>query len=249
MKKRIFYVSFALLAIAVVIAGLYLSNDKSPQPSAQKNAPTSERKYTPEERKQILQSMIERDPELWRERYILGGIYLQEGDFQGASVQFKKVIDIRPVTINAYNALGMCYLNQGRNSEAVAVWKKALKIDPENMSAKDLIARVENAEKETQKRRKLETLLEKNPNRAEGWYSLGKIYLDEKLYDRAIFALKKASELDPGHADYFYRLGYAYHRVQDYNQAEPALKSARALDPGNEKIEPLLRDVQAKKAK
>ncbi len=191
--------------------------------------------------------MIEKDPELWRERYILGGLYLQEMDFDRAIEQFKTIIKISPGMIRAYNALGMCYLNLGKNDKAVAVWKKALEIDPENKSARDLIARVDGVEKRTGERRKLEVLLEETPDQPKKWFKLGEIYLKEKLYDRAISALKKASELEPD-PDYLYQLGYTYHITRDYNLAEQALSAALVLDPQNEKIKRLLSDSKAKKA-
>jgi cytochrome c-type biogenesis protein CcmH/NrfG len=248
MKKGIFYSVFALLVIASGIAGWYVySRDHEPPPkSVEKETLTKERKYTQQERKQILQAMIERNQELWRERYILGGIYLQEMDFERAGEQFKKIIKIRPQMIQAYNALGMCYLNQGKNAEAVAIWEKAVEIDPENEAARDLIGRVKKTEGRAKERRKLEILLEKNPNLSQAWFDLGKIYLEEKLYDRAISAFEKASQLEPDRADYLYRLGYTYHRTRNYGKAETALKAALVLTPENENIKRLLQDVQAK---
>lgn len=248
MKKRIFYSIFALLVIAAGGAVWFLNfQDRTPpQERVEQKDFVRERKYTQQERKQILQAMIERNPELWRERYVLGGIYLQEMDFERASEQFKKIIKIRPQMIQAYNALGMCYLNQGKNAEAVAIWEKAMEIDPENEAARDLIDRVKKTEGRTNERRKLEILLEKNPNLSQAWFDLGKIYLDEKLYDRAIGAFEKASRLEPDRADYLYRLGYTYHRTRNYGKAETALKSALGLAPDNKKIKRLLLDVQAK---
>jgi tetratricopeptide (TPR) repeat protein len=248
MKKKIFYYAFASLLIAAGVAGwfVYSRDHESPQKSVEQEDPVRKRKYTQIERKQILQGMIERNPELWRERYALGGIYLQEMDFDRAIEQFKKIIKIRPQMIQAYNALGMCYLNQGKNAEAVAIWEKAVKIDPENEAARDLIGRVKKTEGRAKERRRLEILLEKNPNLSQAWFDLGKIYLEEKLYDRAISAFKKASQLEPDRADYFYRLGYTYHRTRNYGKAEIALKTALALAPENKKIKRLLQDVQAK---
>jgi len=247
MKKKLILSASVFLLIGAGFAVWYPAYEKASPPDVGKSAPpSSTRKYTQAERKQILQGMIERNPELWRERYALGGIYLQEMDFDRAIEQFKKIIKIRPQMIQAYNALGMCYLNQGKNAEAVAIWEKAVKIDPENKAARDLIDRVKKTEGRAQERRRLEILLEKNPNLSQAWFDLGKIYLEEKLYDRAINAFKKASQLEPGRADYFYRLGYAYHRTRNYGNAETALKTALALAPGNKKIKRLLQDVQAK---
>lgn len=248
MKKKLILGASVFLLIGAGFAVWYSAYEEAPSPDAEKSEtfPPTKRKYTPTERKQILQGMIERNPELWRERYALGGIYLQEMDFDRAIEQFKKIIKIRPQMIQAYNALGMCYLNQGKNAEAVAIWEKAVKIDPENEAARDLIDRVKKTEGRAKERRRLEILLEKNPNLSQSWFDLGEIYLEEKLYDRAISAFKKASQLEPDRADYFYWLGYAYHRTRNYGKAETALKIALALAPENKKIKRLLQDVQAK---
>jgi cytochrome c-type biogenesis protein CcmH/NrfG len=248
MRKKSFHAGFVLLLIAAVVAGWYVySRDHAPPKEiTKKDTSPIRREYTQQERKQILLGMIERNPELWRERYVLGGIYLQEMDFDRAGEQFKKIIKIRPQMIQAYNALGMCYLNQGKNAEAVAIWEKAMEIDPENKAARDLIDRVKRTEGRAKERRKLEILLEKNPNLSQAWFDLGKIYLEEKLYDRAISAFEKASQLESDRADYLYRLGYTYHRTRNYAKAETALKAALVLAPDNEKIKRLLQDVQAK---
>lgn len=249
MKKKIFYATFLLLVITAGGAVWYFTADKTPPPDTEKAArkkPTK-REYTQADRKHILTAMIEKNPELWRERYILGGLYLQEMDFDKAIEQFKTIIKIRPKMVRAYNALGMCYLNLGNNDKAVAVWKKALEIYPDNDSARDLIARTQGTEERTGRRRKLEVGLEKDPDQPQNWFELGEIYLKEKLYDRAMSALRKASELEPERADYLYQLGYTFHITRDYNQAEQALSAALVLDPQNEKIKRLLSDTQAKK--
>lgn len=249
MRKKLFYAGFTLLLVAAGVSGwFFYSHDHEPIPKSieQDSHKTIKRKYTQQERKQILQTMIERNPELWRERYILGGIYLQEMDFDRAGEQFKKIIKIRPQMIQAYNALGMCYLNQGKNSEAVAIWEKAMELDPENEAVRDLIDRVKKTEGRVKERRRLEILLEKNPNLSQAWFDLGKIYLKEKLYNQAISAFEKASQIEPDRADYLYRLGYSYHRIRDYGKAETALKAALSLTPDNEKIKRLLQDIQVK---
>lgn len=260
MKKKISYSGFILLVIALGLAGwlFHCRNGAPPRSDAEKITPptqednphpNSKREYTQEEKKQIHLAMIEKNPELWRSRYTLGGIYLQEGDYKKAAEQFKVIIKIRPQMVYAYNALGMCYLNLGKNTEAITVWEKSLKIDPDNASARDLIARIEKTEERAQQRRHLEKTVEKDPEQADAWSRLGNIYLKEKLYDRAINALKKASQLKPEQPDYLYRLGQAYHRTRYYDKAEVPLKKARILDPQNDKIENLLQDVLAKKAK
>ena len=109
------------------------------------------------------------------------------------------------------------------------------------------MGRVQESEKRINERRELEIALEKKPDRPGKWFRLGEIYLKDKLYDRAIFALKKAVELGPGRADYLYRLGYAYHISRDYHKAEPVLKAAQVLDPENTDIKRILEDTQAKK--
>jgi cytochrome c-type biogenesis protein CcmH/NrfG len=248
MRKESLLVIF--VSIVIVAAGAVLSffrRKEPPRADIEKTPPRlEERNYSPQDRKAILLSLIAQNPELWRKRYILGGIYIQEGDFRRAAEQFQEIIKINPGMIKAYNALGMCYLNLGENSEAVAAWKKALEIDPENAQAADLIARVERAQTRSAERRGLEILVEKEPERPDAWFRLGEIYLKEKRYDLAVSALEKATRLAPDRAQYFYRLGYACHRMQDYEQAETALKTARVLDPGNDKIERLLKDVRAK---
>ncbi|MBS0351949.1 MAG: tetratricopeptide repeat protein, partial [Proteobacteria bacterium] len=56
---------------------------------------------------------------------------------------------------------------------------------------------------------RLQNHLQADPNSAEGWYLLGKLYLDQNQYSNAESALKKASELSPKSIDVFVALAKA----------------------------------------
>ena len=244
MKKNILYgILASVITIAIVLVFYY--RDSNP-PDIDKVTTPNTRKYSQQDRKEILLSLIEKNPELWQKRYILGGIYIQEGDFDQAANQFREIIKIQPRMIKAHNALGMCYFNMGRNYEAVEAWKNALEIDPTNARASDLIARVRGVEARENQKRKLEILVKKEPSQPRAWFNLGEIYLKEKLYDKAIAALEKASKLDHNNSEYLYTLGLAYHRTQQYDKAETSLKTARLINPGDDRIERLLTDTQFK---
>ena len=60
------------------------------------------------------------------------GIILRDlGKLKEAEVSFKKVINLNPKSVEAYNNLAMVYKNQGRYKEAEKLFKDAIKIDPD----------------------------------------------------------------------------------------------------------------------
>jgi superkiller protein 3 len=52
---------------------------------------------------------------------------------------YRKVIELDPADLEAYNNLGVAYAMQGEIDRAVGLWEKVLEIDPNNQKAKDNI--------------------------------------------------------------------------------------------------------------
>jgi Tfp pilus assembly protein PilF len=55
---------------------------------------------------------------------------LGAGDTQAAEESFRVALDIDPRLAVAWNGLGAVYATTSRDEDAIAVWKKAIEVDP-----------------------------------------------------------------------------------------------------------------------
>lgn len=88
--------------------------------------------------------------------------------------------------------------------------------------------------------RYLEEAVEKEPNSAVGWRSLGVAYVNLGMPDRALAAMDKALELQPDSVSGLYNRGLFHFQAKDYLAAARDLDRALDLDPGNREVERLL---------
>lgn len=63
--------------------------------------------------------------------YLLANYYQKKGLYKDAIKEYKKIIEIDPLYLKAYNGLGVSYDQLGYYSEAVESYQKALSINPE----------------------------------------------------------------------------------------------------------------------
>jgi len=68
-------------------------------------------------------------------RLKLANLYRQQGDLDAARFELDEAVAAKPRFVPAFVALGVVLLAQNRKDEAIAQWKKALEIDPEDKAA------------------------------------------------------------------------------------------------------------------
>lgn len=68
-------------------------------------------------------------------RVKLASLYRQTGDLDAARFELEEAVSARPRYVPAYIALGVTLLSMGNQDRAVAMWRKAIEIDPENKAA------------------------------------------------------------------------------------------------------------------
>jgi tetratricopeptide (TPR) repeat protein len=103
-----------------------------------------------------------------------------------------------------YFKLGVYFFYQGKYSEAISSFRKAISIKPDFAEAYHNIGvsyheegQIDNAITEFQK------AVEMDGKYAKGHYSLGLAYYEKKEYDKAITELEKVIELEPNAQIYF----------------------------------------------
>jgi Tfp pilus assembly protein PilF len=78
-------------------------------------------------------------------RVKLANLYRQTGDLEAARFELEEAIAARPRYVPAYIALGVTLLSMGHHERAIAAWKKALDVDPENKAAQMYLRMVTGA--------------------------------------------------------------------------------------------------------
>lgn len=75
----------------------------------------------------------------------LGGVYMLLHDYEMAASTYKLAVTVGPDYPNSYNALGMALANLGRLDDARNAFRRALDLNPEFAEARENLARVEQA--------------------------------------------------------------------------------------------------------
>ncbi len=75
--------------------------------------------------------------------YELGRVYYNKQEFAKAESSFKKSLNFNSKNINAWYSLGLAQKRQNKNKEALVSFKKALKIEPDNLIIKNEIVNLE----------------------------------------------------------------------------------------------------------
>ncbi len=128
--------------------------------------------------------------------------------------------------------LGALYEGMGRDAEAEAHYRRALKIDPDftpanaNLS-RFLAARGRPADAEAV----LSAALQRHPDIGELQYSLGLLLAEQQRLPESAEALSKAAKLMPANARAQYNHGLALQHLGQRKPAEGALLRAQRLDP------------------
>jgi serine/threonine protein kinase len=133
----------------------------------------------------------------------------------------------------------MAALKEEQFAKAAALFKQALANEPEDKSkiatpyAQALVGGSTSMLDTNPKQ--AESLLQKaiklDPENAEAFFYLGKLYTSEKDYVKAIQAYDKAIDLDPSSPDAFFNLGFLYYAKRDYPKAEAMFLKVTELQP------------------
>ena len=126
-----------------------------------------------------------------------------------------------------HRELGLELYEKGKNTEAIAEFKKAIADNTANVEVYFKLASAYYDEEMTHDAIDMyKKIIEIEPNHVEAHYELGLVYVEEGLCDDGIGELKKVLEIDPKYEDAYYSLGDAYY---DCNRKDDALKVWKTL--------------------
>lgn len=142
---------------------------------------------------------------------LLGNVYFKKGNFNRSILAFKKDVEIDHEDAWGHYNLGCAYsaLNEQENAEKE--WKKAIKYERELKEKKD---RREISEDELE----ISLIVLKRPISFRAHKSLGWLYLDKKLVDKALKEFEKALKLEPDDPEPYYDIGKIYEAKSEFNE-------------------------------
>ena len=143
------------------------------------------------------------------------------------------VIEKQPAGVpQAYNNLGLTFIDMGRVDRAMAEFDKALAVDPgfyeaynNRGGALDKMGQPDKAVADFDKAIAL------NPRYAEAYYNRGIAYGKTGLLDNSIKSFDKALEIDPNKVDAYVNRGISYARIGRNDKALEDFNKAVLLNP------------------
>jgi tetratricopeptide (TPR) repeat protein len=169
----------------------------------------------------------------------LGWAYYFTGHHEENIAASKKLISLEPSNANAHALLGCALIAAGKPEEAVAIFEKALSMNPDRpvwCSCQLSIARLGAGQPE-EAITMLRELLSRNPENAEVCSSMALLLPHEGKYEESLSMAKRAVSLEemnpsPTSTAVFYAiLGRSYRITGRYEEAIAALKKATSLWP------------------
>jgi tetratricopeptide (TPR) repeat protein len=164
----------------------------------------------------------------------IASLYAKIGQGEKAEQLFEKIIKDNPKDPTSYDLYASYLESQGRYDEALASYKKAYELNPDNGG---VAFRLGNAYFERGRYTEAVTYLKKAKeafgNDIETIKKLGEAYLELKEYGKAIEEYKLIIEIIPQHVSSRIQIGNAYLKLGQYNTAENYYKEALQIETSN----------------
>ena len=177
------------------------------------------------------EKMVELFPDLAGAHNNLGVFYSRLGDWDKASGEYRRALELDQGAYEAHKNLGLLYAQQGLLDEAHAHYQQAIDNKPEYVEALNSqgLVFMQRGQVDKAQQRFMEALAEFEY--APAYNNLGTAYLRDKNYMAAIRAYKKAITLDRNNATQHFNLGLAFQKAVQNEGAVQAFDQAIALQP------------------
>src|SRR2546425_1548811 len=180
----------------------------------------------------VLLRLAERQPRLAQAQFLLGRLAIETENLDEAIARLTHAVDLDPDHDGAWTALGFAYEAKHQPEQAVEIYRRAITANPDNPAfverLSDLLIRLGRF-KEAQA--EIETLTENAPRDARLWMKLGAVYYEQKIWDKASEAFRRAVLLEPNNLRARYFLATSLMDGGRDDDARAELERILRLDP------------------
>jgi cytochrome c-type biogenesis protein CcmH/NrfG len=152
-------------------------------------------------------------------------VYLRNGIYAGAVESFKYEVRLNPKSFAGHLNLGQAYSYSNKPQEALKAFETARKLDPTVADTYLGLAFLNNtSERYPFAVQYLREYIQRSKQPGPGYAMLSRVYLNQREFDKAVEAGRKAVEAMPDSGSSWYNLGQAY----SYRPGDTYLKEAAA---------------------
>jgi tetratricopeptide (TPR) repeat protein len=178
--------------------------------------------------------LVEQVPQSTEAQLQLGRVLLRKNEYAEAVNALEKATE-GGASAEALALLGTAYQYTRRTADAVAAYKKATDLAPDNLDYKTTYGLLQGMSGDTPGAVALLNKVVASPNykKADAYLNLGWVYRNAKppRTEESVKAYQKALEIDPKSAQAALGMGWAYSFGRQWDQSIAAFRKAAELDP------------------
>lgn len=179
-----------------------------------------------------LQEAVRLDDEFSLAHSMLGDLYREQGNYEGAATAYENACHLDPWAFKDHFNLGSVYKVLKRFADAIEVLKRACQLQPDHSQANyTLGVCYYETEEYDQAARFCQRAAELEPQNDQILASLGAIYGKAGDDHKAIRAYKQALEINPADEQVMIKMGLVYVRMKRFGPARLILEKAVGLAP------------------
>ena len=183
---------------------------------------------------QYFNQVINAKPYLYEPYFYRAVAKLSLEDYRGAEQDCSSSISRNPFVVNSYQVRGLALVYQERFEDAIADFRRGLKLDPENRSLRhNLILCLARLDRTEDALAAADTLLAQSTKYTPAMAMRSDILWEKGDSTGALEWINKALDIDKYDTDLLHHRGVLLARMERYADAEPDLDRAIYLDPGN----------------
>ncbi|HET9309254.1 MAG TPA: tetratricopeptide repeat protein [Candidatus Sulfotelmatobacter sp.] len=181
-----------------------------------------------------LQRLSQIDPHNPLYLYWLAKLDYDARAYSPAISRLRRVLELDPNMMRAYNNLGLCYDSLGQFDEAIQNFTRAVELNrkqqqPSAWPPLNLAVSLISVNRLDEAAARLREALSYNPKFPQAHYQLGLVLEKEGRFEEAIAPLQRAIELDPSYPEPHYTLGRIYQRQGKREEAQEQIEKFKKL--------------------
>jgi len=169
------------------------------------------------------------------------------GSIEPAINYFARASELEPTNPVLLTEFGKLYLLHNQASEAIEVLNKSIKYKPDYYEAYINLAKTYEIIGQSDKALVLlEEAVQQQPY-LELVYEIGRLYYNQKDFNKAILNFKQVLQTQPNHANALYSMGLAYQQQGNNELALEQFEKVLKLNPENETVKGLIEGLRSEK--